>query len=143
MPRRASFFSDRAHVTCRGAAAPGATGGGGSGATARVASMAVALVATRKFSVLERLAPRGAADGVALPRVAAADVAAPRTLALLRDRGYVIVTALGAALERAIADHEHAFSAFFAEGDVTATREERSGSGASRWWPAPGTFRFW
>ena len=33
--------------------------------------------------------------------------------------------------------------AFFAEGDVTATREERSGSGASRWWPAPGTFRFW
>lgn len=80
--------------------------------------MAVALVATRKFSVLQRTAPRRSFGGSTLPRVRAADVASPATLAALRARGYAIVTDLGVEMEAAIAAHEAALSSFFASPEA-------------------------
>ena len=74
------------------------------------------LVRTKRFAVLER-ADAGS-GGLCLPRVAAAEVDGARSLSLLRERGYVVVTALGDELEGLIAAQEAAFLRFFERSDA-------------------------
>ena len=64
---------------------------------------------TQRFAVIERRPQQSD-----VPRVPLAEVAAPRTLELLRERGYVVVTDLDDAFLRAIAAQERAFLDFYA-----------------------------
>ena len=77
--------------------------------------MGVALRRTRRFSVIER-------DAVALPRVAAAAAASSEVIRLLRERGYVIVTALERGLVEAVRAQERAFLEFYGRSEA---RKER------------------
>ncbi|KAH8051718.1 hypothetical protein JL722_10545 [Aureococcus anophagefferens] len=70
-----------------------------------------------RFAVIERRPQQSD-----VPRVPLAEVAAPRTLELLRERGYVVVTDLDDAFLRAIAAQERAFLDFYARD---AARKKR------------------
>ncbi|KAH8050022.1 hypothetical protein JL722_11553 [Aureococcus anophagefferens] len=72
---------------------------------------------TQRFAVIERRPQQSD-----VPRVPLAEVAAPRTLELLRERGYVVVTDLDDAFLRAIAAQERAFLDFYARD---AARKKR------------------
>ena len=78
---------------------------------------ALQLRPTQRFAVIERRPQQSD-----VPRVSLAEVAAPRTLELLRERGYVVVTDLDDAFLRAIAAQERAFLDFYARD---AARKKR------------------
>ena len=78
---------------------------------------ALRLRPTQRFAVIERRPQQSD-----VPRVSLAEVAAPRTLELLRERGYVVVTDLDDAFLRAIAAQERAFLDFYARD---AARKKR------------------
>ncbi|KAH8094293.1 hypothetical protein JL720_4287 [Aureococcus anophagefferens] len=99
---------------------------------------------TQRFAVIERRPQQSD-----VPRVPLAEVAAPRTLELLRERGYVVVTDLDDAFLRAIAAQERAFLDFYARDAARKKRSVRecfsaqASAPAAQPWPNRGARAAW